>query len=178
MAAAHAHHMGILPIYDDFDCSAVQGYSVGLGYAQAAGAQAVADGIPAGTGIAVDIEPPGPVCPGASYVDPAFLMGWWTGITALHFQPAYYGDATVGSAFQSGWCTVVAAYPQMAFTSYVWSFEPSLLGSYSKATAPGYAPNAIGCGGLQFAWQFELSGGATPDVDTDEALSRLPLWYP
>jgi len=178
MLAAHAHHMGILPIYDDYDCSAVQGYSVGLGYAQAAGAQMIADGIPAGTGVAVDIEPPGAACPGASFVDPGFLKGWYDGIMGLHYQPIYYGDATPGSAFQRGWCTLVGAYPDLATTAYIWSFEPSLLGSYSKATAPGFAPNGLGCGGLQFTWQFELSSGSTPDVDTDEALSRLPLWYP
>ena len=178
MMAAHSHHMGILPIYDDYDCSAVQGYSVGLAYAQAAGAQMIADGIPARTGVAVDIEPPGAACPGASFVDPGFLKGWYDGITGLHYQPIYYGDATPGSAFQRGWCTLIGAFPDIANTSYVWSFEPSLLGSYSKATAPEYAPNALGCGGLQYAWQYELSAGSTPDVDTDEALSRLPLWYP
>jgi hypothetical protein len=28
------------------------------------------------------------------------------------------------------------------------------------------------------AWQYELSAGSNPDVDTDEALSKLPLWFP
>jgi glycoside hydrolase-like protein len=178
ISAAHAHHMGILPIYDDFDCSAVQGYQTGKTYAAAAAAQAVSDGIPAGEGLAVDIEPPGDACPGAANVDPAFLQGWHDGITEAHYLPIYYGDATGGSAFQQGWCTLVAAHPEFAWDSYIWSFEPSLLGSYSKAGAPGYSPNFIGCGGYQFGWQFELSAGSTPDVDTDEALSRLPLWYP
>ena len=178
ISAAHAHRMGILPIYDDYDCSAVQGYQTGLAYATAAAGQAVADGIPAGVGIAVDIEPPGAACPGTSNVDPAFLQGWHDGMTAAHYLPIYYGDATPGSSFQQGWCTLVAMHPEFAWDSYIWSFEPSLLGSYSKASAPGYGPNFIGCGGYQFGWQFELSAGSTPDVDTDEALSRLPLWYP
>ena len=141
-------------------------------------AQAISDGIPTGTGLAVDIEPPGAACPGASYVDPAFLLGWHDGITQAHYAPVYYGDATPGSAFQSSWCAVVAAHPDFAFNSYLWSFEPSLLGTYWKGNAPGYSPNLIGCGGFQFAWQFSLSSGSNPDVDEDEALSRLPLWYP
>jgi Domain of unknown function (DUF1906) len=178
MSAAHVHRMGILPIYDDYDCSAVQGYQTGLTYATAAAAQAVFDGIPAGVGIAVDIEPPGVACPGTANVDPAFLQGWHDGMTQAHYQPIFYGDATPGSSFQRGWCTLVAARPEFAWDSYIWSFEPSLQGAYSKAGAPGYGPNAIGCGGYQFGWQFELSAGGTPDVDTDEALSRLPLWYP
>ena len=178
ISSAHAHRMGILPIYDDYDCSALQGYQTGKTYAAAAAAQSISDGIPAGNGLAVDIEPPGGACPGAANVDPAFLHGWHDGITQAHYLPIYYGDATPGSPFQHGWCTLVAAHPDFAYDSYIWSFEPSLLGSYSKASAPGYNPEFIGCGGYQFGWQFELSAGSTPDVDTDEALSRLPIWYP
>jgi hypothetical protein len=69
-------------------------------------------------------------------------------------------------------------HPEYATNAFLWSFEPSLLGTYTKATAPGYAPNWVGCGGDHAAWQYELSAGSTPEVDTDEALSRLPLWYP
>jgi hypothetical protein len=28
------------------------------------------------------------------------------------------------------------------------------------------------------AWQYQISAGSNPDVDHDEALSSLPLWYP
>jgi hypothetical protein len=28
------------------------------------------------------------------------------------------------------------------------------------------------------AWQYELSAGSDPDVDHDEALSKMPLWFP
>jgi hypothetical protein len=178
ISGAHTHHTGILPIYDDYDCSALQGYATGTGYAAAAAAQAQVDGIPAGTGIAVDIEPPGAACPGAANVDPAFLAGWYDGIKQTGYVPIYYGDTTAGSAFASAWCADVATHPEYAWTAYLWSFEPSLLGRYTKPTAPGFAPNSVGCGGYQFAWQYELSAGGVPDVDQDEALSKLPLWYP
>jgi glycoside hydrolase-like protein len=178
ISAAHAHHMGLLPIYNDYDCSAVQGYETGVGYAQAAAAQAVADGIPAGTGIAVDIEPPGAACPGAANVDSGFLKGWFDAITWAHYQPVFYGDASPGSAFQSGWCTLVAAYPAVAKTAHIWSFEPSLVGWYAKANAPGFSPNSVGCGGVQLVWQYGLSAGSTPNVDVDEVMSPFPLWFP
>ena len=51
IAAAQTHHMGILPIYNDYDCSAVRGYQTAGGYAAAAAAAAAADGIPQGRGI-------------------------------------------------------------------------------------------------------------------------------
>jgi hypothetical protein len=178
ISAAHAHHMGILPIYDDYDCSALSGYATGAGYAAGAAAAAIADGIPAGTGLAVDIEPPGAACPGAGNVDAAFLQGWYDGIKQANYIPVYYGDMTAGSAFAQAWCADVLAHPEYAWSAYLWSFEPSLLGYTSKGTSPAFSPNWVGCGGLQFAWQYELSAGSNPDVDTDEALSRLPLWYP
>jgi hypothetical protein len=178
IAAAHVHNMGILPIYDDYDCSAYSGYGTGFGYAASATAAAQALGIPAGTGIVVDIEPPGDACPGASFVDASFIEGWYDGVKGAGYVPVYYGDSTAGSAFAQGWCGAVASHPDYATTAYVWSFEPSLLGSYSKRSAPGFAPNGLGCPGDVAAWQYELSAGSTPDVDSDEALSRLPLWYP
>ncbi len=177
MMSAKRHHMGILPIYNDYDCSNYIGYATGMGYAKAAVAAAEGRGITSGNGIAIDIEPPGGACPGAWFVDSSFIEAWYDGITQAHFVPIYYGDTTAGSAFAKGWCGAVAAHPEYATTAFLWSFEPSLIGSWSKASAPGFAPNGVGCGGDNSAWQYSLSAGSTPDVDTDEALSRLPLWF-
>ena len=135
-------------------------------------------GIPAGTGIVLDIEPPGDACPGASFVDSSFLEAWYDGVTAAGYVPVYYGDTTAGSAFAKGWCGALAAHPEYATTAFLWSFEPSLLGHYTKRTAPGFAPNSIGCSGDVAGWQYQLSAGSTPDVDSDQVLSRIPLWYP
>jgi hypothetical protein len=178
VAAAHARNMGILPIYDDYDCGALTGYGTGRSYAAGAAAAAVALGIPAGTGLVLDIEPPGPYCPGASFVDSSFLEAWYDGVTAAGYVPVYYGNTTAGSPFANGWCGAVAAHPEYATTAYLWSFEPSLLGSYSKRTAPGFSPNGIGCAGDTAAWQYQLSAGSMPDVDSDLLLTRIPLWYP
>ena len=35
-----------------------------------------------------------------------------------------------------------------------------------------------GCAGNMAAWQYVLSSGSRPDVDSDEAISSLPLWFP
>jgi Domain of unknown function (DUF1906) len=178
VAAAAHNHMGILPIYNDYDCSNVSGYATGIGYAAAATAAASALGIPSGRALAIDIEPPGDACPGAANVDAGFIQGWFDGITAARYVPAYYGNGTAGSEFAGAWCGAVGAQAEVGTESYLWSFEPSLLGSYNKATAPNYSPYQTGCAGTMAAWQYELSAGSNPDVDTDEALSKLPLWFP
>ncbi|MGH7765296.1 MAG: hypothetical protein ACREOM_12865, partial [Candidatus Dormibacteraceae bacterium] len=72
IAAAAHNHMGILPIYNDYDCSAVSGNAAGSAYAIAAVQWLRNDLIPQGTVIAVDIEPAGPQCPGAGNVDVGF----------------------------------------------------------------------------------------------------------
>ena len=174
--AASARHFGILPIYNDYDCSAVSGYGTGQSYGVTAAAAAADLRIPKGTVLVIDIEPPGAWCSGA--VDAAFIEGWYDGVSGAGYAPGYYGDGTSWSTFGSAWCAAVAGRPEVAFGSYLWSFEPSLLGSYNKATAPGWSPNQVGCAGNMAAWQYELSAGSTPDVDSDEALSKLPLWYP
>lgn len=178
VATAAHFHMGILPIYNDYNCSAVVGYGTGQGYASAATSAAAGLGIPHGSAIAIDIEPPGDACPGAANVDGGFVQGWFDGVVTAGYVPTYYGNGTGGSEFASAWCAAVSAQPAVATYSYLWSFEPSLLGSYNKSTAPGYSPNDTGCAGTMAAWQYELSAGSDPDVDHDEALSKLPLWFP
>jgi hypothetical protein len=176
MVAAHARHFGILPIYNDYDCSAVAGYNTGKSYGVTAAAAAADLGIPGGTVLVIDIEPPGAWCSGG--VDAAFIDGWYDGVSGAGYAPGYYGDGTASSIFGSAWCGAVADRPEVGVGSYLWSFEPSLLGSYTKATAPGFSPNLVGCTGNMAAWQYELSAGSAPDVDSDEALSNVPLWYP
>ena len=178
IAAAANRHMGILPIYDDYDCSAVHGYDSALRYANEASAAAANLGIPQGTGLAVDIEPPGPYCPGAANVDAGFITGWYDGITLANYAPLYYGNGTAGSEFGSAWCRAATDRPEIAANSYLWSFEPSLLGRFTKARSPEYWPEVPGCPANVAAWQYALSSGSKPDVDSDQATSKLPLWYP
>ena len=178
IAAAAHFHMGILPIYNAYDCSNVVGYDAGKRYAVDATDAATGLGIPEGRALAIDIEPPGEACPGAAGVDAGFIQGWYDGVAGAGYIPTYYGNGTAGSEFGSAWCAAVAAQPAVGDYSYLWSFEPSLLGSYNRATAPGYAPNQTGCAGPMAAWQYQISAGSDPDVDHDEALSSLPLWYP
>lgn len=178
-AAAH-HHIGILPIYNAYNCSNVVGYETGRRYAAEAAAAAASLGIPHGRVLAIDIEPPGDACPGAVGVDSGFVQGWYEGVAAAGYAPTYYGNGTAGSEFASAWCAAVSAQPAVASGSYLWSFQPSLLGSFSKANAPGYAPNQTGCGGNMAAWQYQIDSSMSyhSDIDHDEALSTLPLWYP
>jgi hypothetical protein len=178
VATAARYHMGILAIYNDYNCSNVVGYDAGKSYAASATAAAGTIGIPQGRAIAIDIEPPGDACPGAAGVDAGFIQGWYDGVAGAGYVPTYYGNGTGGSEFASAWCTAVAAQPAVGSYSYLWSFEPSLLGTYNRATAPGYSPNQTGCAGSMAAWQYQISAGSDPDVDHDEALSSLPLWFP
>jgi hypothetical protein len=176
VAAATRQHLGILPIYNDYDCSAVSGYATAQSYASNAASAAASLGIPKGTVLVIDIEPPGQWCSGG--VDSAFVAGWHDGLVAAGYAPGYYGDGTASSTFGTAWCGAVAAHPEIGTDSYLWSFEPSLVEPYTKAWSPVWQPNSVGCAGRMAAWQYELSAGSTPDVDSDEALSSMPLWYP
>jgi hypothetical protein len=178
IVAAATKQMGILPIYNNYDCSVVRGYNVGLRYASEAAAAAANLGIPNGTVLAVDIEPYGEQCPGAANVDGGFILGWFDGITVGGYAPMYYGNGTAGTEFASAWCRAVAVRPDVAMTSYLWSFEPSLVGRFTKARAPQYSPLVPGCAANVAAWQYMLSPGGRVDVDSDEAISQLPLWFP
>jgi len=180
ISAAAKHHIGILPIYNAYSCSNVVGYDTGSRYAAEATAAATSLGIPPGRVLAIDIEPPGDACPGAAGVDGGFVQGWYDGVAGGGYVPTYYGNGTAGSEFASAWCAAVSAQPAVASGSYLWSFQPSLLGNFSKATAPGYAPNQTGCAGNMAAWQYQIDSSMSThsDVDHDEALSTLPLWYP
>ena len=175
---AQGHNMGILPIYNDYNCSAVVYYGTGRGYAARAVAAAQRLGIPQGTVLAIDIEPPGYACPGAGGVDAGFISGWYDGVHGAGYTPVYYGNGTRGSEFARAWCAAVAAQPTIATGSDLWSFQPSLLGNFNKNHAPNYSPYDTGCAGNMLAWQYVLSGGNAVDVDQDEAISSLPLWYP
>lgn len=178
VALAAQEHMGILPIYNDYNCSNVQYYDTGHGYAVAAVAAAQRLGIPRGRLLAIDIEPAGLDCPGAANVDSGFIEGWYDGIHEAGYVPMYYGNGTAGSEFSSAWCSTVSALPAIAAGSDLWSFEPSLLGGYAKPNAPSFSPYDTGCAGNIEAWQFQIGGTINADVDQDEALSSLALWYP
>ncbi|MEA2656091.1 MAG: hypothetical protein QOI23_1456, partial [Chloroflexota bacterium] len=178
IAGAAFRNFGILPIYNDYDCNAVSGYRVGLQYAAEAAAAAVRLGIPQGRAIAVDIEPYGEQCPGAAKVDAAFIEGWHDGVMSASYVPLFYGNGTSGSEFGNAWCSAVVQRPEVAVDSFLWTFQPSLVGRWTKAKAPAFTPNQPGCTGNFDVWQYVLSSGYKPDVDSDEALSTVPLWYP
>ncbi len=178
VSIASQYHIGLLPIYNDYNCSNVSYYSTGHQYAVEAAAAAQRIGIPKGRLIVVDIEPPGAQCPGAASVDSGFIEGWYDGIHQAGYVPGYYGNGTAGSEFALAWCTAVSALPNVAQGSDLWTFEPSLQGGYAKPNAPGFSPYDPGCAGNMLAWQYELGGALNADVDQDEAISSLPLWYP
>jgi len=178
ISAAHARHMGILAIYNDYDCSAVSGNATGSGYGLAAVQRAWNDIIPQGVGIAIDIEPPGDWCPGAANVDKGFIEGWYDQLSHAGYVPAFYGNTSPGSEFARAWCAAVAERPDIAYGSYVWSFEPSLITGHAAQNAPAWGPFNPGCAGHYVVWQYSLSAGSAPDVDVDEATSEFPFWWP
>jgi hypothetical protein len=178
IAGAAFRNFGILPIYNDYDCNAVRGYRAGLQYAGEAAAAAIRLGIPQGRAIAVDIEPYGEQCPGAANVDAGFIEGWHDGVMNANYVPLFYGNGTSGSEFGNAWCSAVSQRPEVAVDSFLWTFQPSLVGRWTKAKAPAFTPNQPGCAGNFDVWQYVLSNGFKPDVDSDEALSTVPLWYP
>ena len=178
IALAASHHMGILPIYNEYICGNVSSYATGHQYAVEAVAAAQRIGIPKGRVLAIDIEPPGDACPGAAYVDSGFIDGWYEGVHDAGYTPVYYGNGTAGSEFARAWCAAVSAVPSIGTGSDLWSFQPSLSGGFAKSSAPNYSPYDTGCPGNIEAWQYVLSAGNSVDVDQDEALSSLPLWYP
>ncbi|HUE67075.1 MAG TPA: glycoside hydrolase domain-containing protein [Candidatus Acidoferrum sp.] len=178
VSMAHGLHMAILPIYNDYDCSNVAGYDTAAGYAQAAVAAAQNLQIPRGRGIAIDIEPPGPYCSGG--VDAGFIRGWYAGVTAAGYVPIYYGNGTAGSEFAGAWCEAQSEQNEIGTGSLIWSFEPSFdSGGWSRSNQPGWGPYATGCPDAVAAWQYQIDiFSPNPNVDSDEALSTLPLWYP
>jgi hypothetical protein len=178
IAAAAYRHFGILPIYNDYDCNAVRTYRVGRQYAAQATAAAAVLGIPQGRALAIDIEPYGEQCPGAASVDAGFIEGWYDGLMVANYIPLFYGNGTTGSEFGNAWCSAVMQRPEVAVDSFLWTFQPSLVGRWTKSKAPGFSPNQPGCAGNFDVWQYVLSTGAKPDVDSDEALSTVPLWFP
>lgn len=180
VAAAHQLDMGILPIYNDYVCSDVVGYDTAQQYASAAVNAAQNLGIAQGVALAIDIEPPGDACPGAGNVDAGFISGWYDGVVAAGYVPAYYGNGTAQSEFATAYCAAVGSRPEIADNSHVWTFEPSLLGGYTKGDQPDWGlANDTSCPEHGTAWQFQIgSNSADPDVDQDLLTSDFPLWYP
>jgi len=179
ISAAHNHDMALLPIYNDYDCSAVVGYDTGRRYGAEAVGAAHSLGIPAGVALAIDIEAPGAACPGAVNVDAGFVNGWYDGVTSANYVAAYYGNGTAGSPFANAYCAAVSGRPEVGNKSHLWSYEPSLSGGFGKGNAPDWGMVAnTQCPEHGTAWQFVLSAGSAPDVDQDLLSSDFPLWYP
>ncbi|HET9783017.1 MAG TPA: glycoside hydrolase domain-containing protein [Candidatus Dormibacteraeota bacterium] len=179
ISSARYYHMGILPIYNDYNCSNVAGYDTGRQYAAAAVAAARGIGIPSGVALTIDIEPPGAACPGAANVDGGFIQGWYDGVIAANYVPAYYGNGGPGTEFANAYCAAVGARPEIAGNSHIWTFQASLSGAYSKTNWPSWSmAYNTHCPEHGTAWQFMLSAGSDPNVDQDLLISDFPLWYP
>jgi glycoside hydrolase-like protein len=179
VSSAHNMQMGILPIYNDFNCSNVVGYDTGRQYGAAAVAAAQGIGIPRGVALAIDIEPPGDACPGAANVDAGFINGWYDSIISANYVPAYYGNGGAGSEFANAYCAAVSSRPEVANNSHLWTFEASVWGGYSKSNRPDWSlAYNTHCPEHGTAWQYMLSAGSSPNVDQDLVSSDFPLWYP
>src|SRR5207302_635840 len=84
------------------------------------------------------------------------------------YAPAYYGNTGPGSAFANAWCTTTQQRPDIANNAFLWSFEPSLMGNYTKNTAPPFGAYSTHCPGHYAAWQYLLSADGTPVVPPGE----------
>ena len=167
---AHNNGIKILPIFSEFAQGSTSGHSQGVYFAQYAATAASSLGIPAGTMIAIDIEP-------SSFVDAAFIQGWYDGMVPKGYVPAVYEFPYTQSNryFATAYCTAVANEPAIGSNMLLWSYEPSL-SHVSRASAYTFAPAAPGCANQTVAWQYNLSAGSNPNVDLDEALVSAPLW--
>jgi Rv2525c-like, glycoside hydrolase-like domain len=167
---AHSNGIRILPIFSEFAQGTTSTHATGVYFAQYAATAARRLGIPAGRMIAVDIEP-------SSYVDAAFIQGWYDGMLPGGYVPAIYENPYTGTNryFPGAYCTAVANEPAIASNLLLWSYEPSLA-HQTRANAYKFAPDAPGCANQTVAWQYNLSAGSNPNVDLDEALASAPLW--
>jgi hypothetical protein len=118
---------------------------------------------------AIDLKSQRATRPGAVNMDAGFVQGWFEGVSDAGYAPTYYGNGTAGTEFATPWCATVAAQREIALHSYLWSFQPSLLGSFTMATAPRFAPYETGCPG-------RIGRVAAPDrfIDVGSALGCRP----
>jgi hypothetical protein len=196
---AHANGFAILPIYFNYDANAVKGYDTGQEYAKLAIEDAQQRlGISPGVAIFVDIE-------AVSHPDYLFIQGWYdtfnsnftdtiNGIKfsyqAGYYKAGYYANTLKSSHFDTPFCTALNKEASIATNSFIWTPQPEPQGKVSsntkKATAPNYNPAVVSCPPHQIpipaAWQYSIQPKppVTPkaNVDLDEALNSLPLWYP
>jgi Domain of unknown function (DUF1906) len=164
---AHQNGIKILPIFSEYTQGQTSGYSTGVYFASYAAVAANSLGIPGGTMIAIDIEH-------NSYVNAAFIQGWYDGLVAKNYVPAIYANPG-DTYFPGAYCTAVANQPAIGTNLLLYSVEPSLL-HLPRASAYGWGPSAPGCANNTQVWQYNLSGGSNPNVDLDEALASAPLW--
>ena len=164
---AHQNGIKILPIFSEYTQGQTSGYSTGVYFAKYAAVAANSLGIPGGTLIAIDIEH-------NSYVNAAFIQGWYDGMVAQNYVPAIY--ANPGDAYFPGaYCTAVANQPAIGTNLLLYSVEPSL-SHLVRTSAYAWGPSGPGCANNTQLWQYNLSGGSNPNVDLDEALASAPLW--
>jgi hypothetical protein len=170
-AYIHSQGMRILPIQSDFGSDV--GYGNGVSHANDALAKAHALGIPAGTVIIDDIE-------SNSAVDAGFIEGWYATIAGAGYAVGYYENPYTGSSqFNNAFCAAVGDNPAVG-NSILHSDEQSI-GLTTRSNAPTFAPARLSCSGQgttghTLIWQYGLAGGGSVSIDTDEALSSVPLW--
>jgi hypothetical protein len=198
VTVAQSDKLPILPIYFNYPTTAVQGYNCGQNYATAAIEFAqhwAGPAIPQGTAIFVDIEGNSSVQPDAN-----FILGWYDQFNMTftykspydgkmytynkgYYKAGYYADTgslTAPSNFDYAYCTAVSSEPLIGTNSYIWTNRPGLSWTTKVGAPPYYEAIQPPCASQTFAWQY--SGGSTTpppiNVDTDEAVSGLPLWHP
>jgi streptogramin lyase len=187
VAFAHSNGLAILPVYSDFSQSTVSGYATGQADATVAitAAQQML-AIAPGVAIFVDIE-------AGSAPDSTFIQGWYDRFNSTfsysfgsanytyqagYYRAGYYGNTRATNAFAQAYCAAIRTEPALAKNASIWTPQPNP-GRTTAAAAPPYAPIALPCVSRgPDVWQYGLAGGSSPNVDTDEALSRLPLWQP
>jgi hypothetical protein len=183
---AHTNSIAILPTYADFNQANVAGFATGQAYATTAitAAQQMLH-IPNGVALFVDIE-------AGSKPDAAFITGWYSrfnstfsylyhGVTYTYqtgsYKAGYYGNTVATNSFTVAYCNAVSANAQIGTNAFIWTPQPSRRLT-SRIAAPPFAPSQPSCQNNTLGWQYALSSGSVPNVDTDEVLGNFPLWHP
>jgi hypothetical protein len=178
VAIAHNNDIQILVVDQSFGPTSTDllGYDYGKDAAENAINNAQALGIPDGVAIFANVEY-------NSIIDSGWIEGWFDTLTASIYVPGYYANPVYNNPdnpdldFESAYCEAVSLNSQLGTDAIIWTNQDSL-GVSSKAEAPAWAPIGPACNPSApvLAWQYGLADGSSPNVDTNLALSTLPLW--
>ncbi len=119
--------------------------------------------------IFVDTEAGNPSTdPKASFVAKDFIKCYYDTMTAGgRYKPGFYGNPIAANGqFAGAFCGAVSDDAKYG-NSYLYASNPEP-GRTSKANMPNFAPAPSSCSSQEVAWQYGISNGNSPDVDTDE----------